>query len=199
MRGEGGANGIKKLCSRPVALGKKFVSLVERHPLHRRRWLIVAKEKIADGEKLIVKNRRAVFDYFIEERFEGGLVLVGSEVKSMRDGKVDIVDSFASVERDGLYLKQLYVAPFEQAKAFPHEVRRARKVLLHAKEIEEIDKGISRGGYTLIPLRLYFKNGRVKVELALAKGKKFYDKRHDIAEKTAKREAESAMGRRRKE
>lgn len=159
----------------------------------------MAKEKIADGEKLIVKNRRAVFDYFIEERFEGGLVLVGSEVKSMRDGKVDIVDSFASVERDGLYLKQLYVAPFEQAKAFPHEVRRARKVLLHAKEIEEIDKGISRGGYTLIPLRLYFKNGRVKVELALAKGKKFYDKRHDIAEKTAKREAESAMGRRRKE
>ena len=159
----------------------------------------MAKDKIADGEKLIVKNRRAVFDYFIEERFEGGLVLVGSEVKSMREGKVDIVDSFAAVERDGLYLKQLYVAPFEQAKSFPHEVRRARKVLLHAKEIAEIDKGISRGGYTLIPLRLYFKNGRVKVELGLAKGKKFFDKRHDIAEKTAKREAESAMGRRRKE
>ena len=147
------------------------------------------------SEKLIVKNRRATFDYTIEEQYEGGLVLVGSEVKSMRAGKVDIVDSFASVDHDEMWLKQLYVAPFEQAKAFPHEPRRARKVLLHKREIAQIDKAVARGGYTLIPLRLYFKGGRVKVELGLAKGKKTQDKRADIAKKTADRETRAAIDR----
>jgi SsrA-binding protein len=145
------------------------------------------------SEKLIVKNRRATFDYAIEEHYEGGLVLVGSEVKSMRAGKVDIVDAFASVDHDELWLKQLYVAPFEQAKAFPHDPRRTRKVLLHKREIDQIDKAIARGGYTLIPLRLYFKGGRVKVELGLAKGKKTQDKRADIAKKTAARETRAAI------
>jgi SsrA-binding protein len=157
-----------------------------------------SESKSGDGEKLIVKNRRATFDYEVEEHFEGGLVLVGSEVKSMRAGKVDIVDSFASVDHGEMWLKQLFVAPFEQAKAFPHEPRRARKVLLHAHEIAQIDKAISRGGYTLIPLRLYFKKGRIKVELGLAKGKKTHDKRADIARKTADREARAAVGRGRK-
>jgi SsrA-binding protein len=147
------------------------------------------------SEKLIVKNRRATFDYTIEEHFEGGLVLLGSEVKSMRAGKVDIVDAFASVDRNELWLKQLYVAPFEQAKAFPHEPRRSRKVLLHKREIEEIDKAIGRGGYTLIPLRLYFKAGKVKVELGLAKGKKTHDKRAEIAKKTADRETRADIAR----
>ena len=149
-----------------------------------------------EGEKLIVKNRRATFDYTIEEQYEGGLVLVGSEVKSMRAGKVDIVDAFASVDNGEMWLKQLYVAPFEQAKAFPHEPRRARKVLLHAKEIVAIDKAVARGGYTLIPLRLYFKNGRAKVELGLAKGKKTHDKRAEIAKKTDERETRAAINRR---
>jgi SsrA-binding protein len=158
----------------------------------------MAKKDDTSGEKLIVKNRRATFDYTIDERFEGGLVLNGSEVKSMRKGTVDIVDSFASVDNGELWLKQLYVAPFEQAHAFPHEPRRARKVLLHAREIKEIDASISRGGMTVIPLRLYFKNGRVKVELGLAKGKKNFDKRVDIAKKTADREARAAIGRGRK-
>ena len=151
-----------------------------------------------DNEKLIVKNRKAFFEFAIEDRFEGGLVLVGSEVKSMRAGTVDMVDAYAVVERDELWLQQMYVAPFEQAKAFPHEPRRSRKVLLHAREIQVIEKGIMRGGYTLIPLRLYFRNGRVKVELALAKGKKMHDKRADIAKKTAAREARAALGRRTK-
>ena len=149
-----------------------------------------------EGEKLIVKNRRAFFDYFVEERYEGGLALRGSEVKSMRAGKVDLVDAYAATEGGELWLKQMYVAPFEQASAFPHEPRRARKVLLHGREIEQIDKAIARGGYTLVPLRLYFKRGRVKVELALAKGKKHHDKRADIAKKTADREARAAVGRR---
>lgn len=136
-----------------------------------------------------------MFDYAVEQRYEGGLVLVGSEVKSMRAGKVDIVDSYASVDRGELWLKQLYIAPFEQAKAFPHDPRRPRKVLLHAHEIEQIEKGLTRGGYSLIPLQLYFKNGRVKVELGLGKGKKTVDKRQDIAKKTADAEARAAMRR----
>ncbi len=149
--------------------------------------------------KVIVTNRRATFDYAVEEKFEGGLVLLGSEVKSMRAGKVEMVDAYATVERGELWLKQLYVAPFEQAKAFPHEPRRSRKVLVHRSEIGKIDRAIMREGYTLIPLRLYFMNGHVKVELGLAKGKKSHDKRADIKAKTADREAKVAMGRARKE
>ncbi|MGO8998867.1 MAG: SsrA-binding protein SmpB [Polyangiaceae bacterium] len=155
-------------------------------------------QKKADDEKLIVKNRRATFDYAIDDKYEGGLVLVGSEVKSMRDGKVDLVDAYASVDHGECWLKQMYVAPFDGARAFPHEPRRARKVLLHKHEIDQIDEQISRGGFTVIPLRLYFKSGRVKVELGVAKGKKVHDKRQDIAAKTADREARAAIGRGRK-
>jgi SsrA-binding protein len=154
------------------------------------------KKSDGEGEKLIVKNRRAFFDYAVEERYEGGLALLGSEVKSMRAGKVDMADAYAAVEHGEMYLKQLYVAPFEQASAFPHEPRRSRKVLLHGREIEQLEKAISRGGYTVIPLRLYFKRGRVKVELGVAKGKKVHDKRADMAKKSAEREARAAMGRR---
>lgn len=154
--------------------------------------------KKTSGEQLIVKNRRATFDYAIDEKYEGGLVLVGSEVKSMRDGKVDLVDAYASVDNGECWLKQMYIAPFEGARAFPHEPRRARKVLLHKKEVEQIDEQIMRGGFTVIPLRLYFKEGRVKVELGVAKGKKVHDKRQDIAKKTADREAKAAIGRGRK-
>jgi SsrA-binding protein len=154
-----------------------------------------AKDHV-EGEKLVVKNRRATFDYAIEETYEGGLALVGSEVKSMRDGKVDIVDSYAAVEGGEMWLKQLYVAPFEQARAFPHEPRRSRKVLLHRREIEQMGKAVARGGYTLVPLRIYFKRGRVKVLLGLGKGKKSHDKRAEIADKDAKREARAVMGRR---
>ena len=150
-------------------------------------------------QKIIVNNRRASFDYAIEEKFEGGLVLVGSEVKSMRAGKVEMVDAYATVENGELWLKQLYVAPFEQAKAFPHEPRRSRKVLVRHSEIAKIDRAISRDGYTLVPTRLYWRRGHVKVELGLAKGKKSHDKRADIKAKTADREAKVAMGRARKE
>jgi len=154
-----------------------------------------------DGEveRVIVTNRRATFDYHVESKLEGGLVLLGSEVKSMRAGKVEMVDAYATVERGELWLKQLYVAPVEQAKAFPHEPRRSRKVLVHASEIQKVDRAIMREGYTLVPLRLYFRGGRVKVELGLARGKKTHDKRADIKAKDADREAKVAMGRARKE
>jgi SsrA-binding protein len=150
-------------------------------------------------DKVIVVNRRATFDYHIEEKFEGGLVLVGSEVKAMRDQKVEVVDAFAAVANGELWLKQLYIAPFTMAKSFPHEPRRARKVLMRSSEIARIDRAVSREGMTLIPLRLYFKRGRVKVELGLAKGKKTHDKRADIKRKDADREARAVMGRARKE
>ncbi len=151
--------------------------------------------KDGEGEKLIVKNRRAFFDYAIDERYEGGLVLVGSEVKSMRAGKVDLVDAYAAEENGEVWLKQMYIAPFEQAKSFPHEPRRARKVLLHDHEIKQLHDASARGGYTIVPLRLYFKRGRVKVELGVGKGKKTVDKREDMARKTAEREARAAMAR----
>jgi SsrA-binding protein len=163
--------------------------------------VVTGKKTSSDGaiEKIIVTNRRATFDYEIEERFEGGLVLVGSEVKSMRAGKVELVDAYAAIERGECWLRQMYVAPFEQASAFPHEPRRARKVLVKASEIARMDRAVSREGMTLVPMRLYFKGGRVKVELGLARGKKTHDKRASIAEKTADREARAAMGRARKE
>jgi SsrA-binding protein len=159
----------------------------------------MAKEpEKSDGEKLIVKNRRAFFDYFVEDKFEGGLSLLGSEVKSMRAGKVDLVDAYASEEHGEVWLKQMYIAPFEQASAFPHEVRRPRKVLLHKHEIDRIHDATARGGFTVVPLRLYFKRGRVKVELGIAKGKKHYDKREGMAKRDADREARAAMQRGRK-
>jgi SsrA-binding protein len=142
-----------------------------------------------DKSKSIVKNRRATFDYAIEERFEGGLVLVGSEVKSLRDGKVDLVDGYADVKRGELWLHQVYIAPFEQAKTFPHEIRRSRKVLVHRHEIRTIERALTREGATMVPLELIFKDGRVKVLLGLGKGKKTVDKRRDLAAKAENRDA----------
>ena len=155
------------------------------------------KKKNTTSEIVLVKNRRATFDYEIEDTYEGGLVLVGSEVKSMRAGKVELVDAYCSVDNGELFLKQMYIAPFVQASAFPHEPRRARKVLLHAHEIEKLGSAVARDGMTLVPLRLYLKKGRVKIEIAVAKGKKSHDKRAAIAAKTMDREARAQMRRQR--
>jgi SsrA-binding protein len=141
---------------------------------------------------LIAKNRRAFFDYDIKERYEAGLSLVGSEVKSMRVGKVDISDAYVSVERGEAWLKQMFVAPYEQATAFPHEPRRARKLLLHAREIGELHQALARDGATAVPIRLYFKHRHVKLEIGVGKGKKKYDKRADIAKRDAERDARAA-------
>jgi SsrA-binding protein len=141
-----------------------------------------------EAEKLIVKNRRATFDYDIKDRYEAGVSLVGSEVKSMRAGKVDVTDAYVAIERGQAWLKQLFVAPFGHASAFPHETRRSRKLLLHAREIAEIHQALAREGATAVPLKLYFKDGRVKVEIGVGRGKKSFDKRADIAKKDAERE-----------
>ena len=116
----------------------------------------------------------------------------------MRDGKVEMVDAYATVENGELWLKQLYVAPFEQAKSFPHEPRRARKVLVRHSEIAKIDRAISRDGYTLVPTRLYWRRGHVKVELGLAKGKQTWDRRREIADRDAKRDMERQVAEARK-
>ena len=145
------------------------------------------------GDKLIVKNRRAFFDYEILDTYDAGLVLRGSEVKSMRAGRVDLSDAYVAVERGEAWLKQMFVAPFTQASAFPHEPRAPRKLLLHAREIGEIGAALARDGATAVPLRLYFKGGRVKAQVAVAKGKKAFDKRATIAKREADREARAAM------
>ena len=150
------------------------------------------------GEKLIARNRRATFDYELEDRYECGIVLVGSEVKSLRDGKVEIVDAYGAIERGQAWLMQLFIAPFEQASHFGHETRRRRKLLLHRSEIRKLDDALRDRGYTLIPTRLYFKDGKAKIELALARGKSRGDKRQDIAKKDADRDVRNALGRARK-
>jgi len=147
----------------------------------------------ASDEQLVTKNRRALFDYHITQRFEAGLVLAGSEVKSVRAGKVDVADAYVAIERGEAWLRQMFVAPFESAHAFPHEPRRPRKLLLRGREIAELERALGREGRTAVPLRLYFKRGRVKVEVAVGTGKKTHDKRADIAKRDAEREARAAI------
>lgn len=154
----------------------------------------MAKEKENPGEKLIVRNRRASFDYELGERYEAGLALIGSEVKMLRMGKADLSDAWCSVRRGEAFLEGVNI-PEMPGAAFGHEAKRARKLLLHAREIEEIERAISREGMTVAAVRLYFKDGKVKVELALAKGKKSPDKREALKEKDAEREAKVAMAR----
>jgi SsrA-binding protein len=154
----------------------------------------VAKEKEKPGEKLIVRNRRASFDYELGERFEAGLALLGSEVKMLRNGTADLSDSWCAVERGEVWLKGVNI-PVLTGAAFGHEAKRARKLLLHEREIEDLSQAVARDGMTITATRLYFKNGRVKVELALAKGKKQEDKREAVKEREAEREARAAIAR----
>jgi SsrA-binding protein len=142
-----------------------------------------------EAEQFIAQNRAALHHYEISERYEAGIVLRGSEVKSLREGRAQLVDAYATVERGEVWLKQMHIASFYAARAFPHAERGSRKLLLHAKEIRHLERAVDREGYTLIPLNLYFKNGRVKVTLGVGRGKKLHDKRAAIAERTERRDA----------
>jgi SsrA-binding protein len=146
-----------------------------------------------DEIKVIVENRKARHDYHIDEVIEAGLVLQGTEVKSIRGRRVNLKDSFARVENDEVYLYNVHISPYEQGNRFNHDPLRPRKLLLHRGEIRRLIGLVREKGVTLVPLRLYFKRGRVKVELAVARGKKLYDKRRDLAERTANREIERAF------
>ncbi|HYA90621.1 MAG TPA: SsrA-binding protein SmpB [Thermodesulfobacteriota bacterium] len=142
------------------------------------------------GEKLICQNRKAFHDYFIEESVQAGISLVGSEVKSLREGKVNLGDSYGDIKTGEVFLVDAHISPYPQANRLNHNPLRTRKLLLHKKEIKRLIGKVEQRGYTLIPLKLYFVDGRVKVDLALAKGKKLFDKRETLKKKTMEREME---------
>ncbi|KQT89289.1 SsrA-binding protein [Marmoricola sp. Leaf446] len=148
------------------------------------------------GHKLVAQNRKARYDYHIDDTLEAGLVLVGTEVKSLRAGRATLVDGFAEVDHGEAYLHGVHIPEYTQGTWTNHEPRRVRKLLMHRAEIDKLERRVNERGYTLIPLSLYFKDGRAKVELALARGKKSYDKRHAIAARQADRDAREAVGRR---
>ena len=145
------------------------------------------------GEKIITKNRKARHDYEILETMEAGLSLTGTEVKSLRDGKVNLKDSYAQIKEGELWLVAVHISPYDFGNINNHDPERERKLLMHAKEIQRLIGKVQLQGLTLIPLKLYFKRGRVKVELALARGKHNYDRRHDLAKRDAEREMKRAI------
>jgi len=149
------------------------------------------------GRKMIVQNRKARHDYSILDVFEAGVMLTGTEVKSLRAGRGSLTDGFATIDDGEVYLRNVHIPEYEQGSWTNHEPRRTRKLLLHRAEIERLIGKTKESGLTLVPLALYFSQGKVKVELALARGKRSYDKRQDLARKDAEREVARALGRRR--
>jgi SsrA-binding protein len=147
------------------------------------------------GDKTLVSNRRARREYSIEETYEAGLVLKGSEIKSIRAGRANLQDSYVTIRDGEAWLVNMHVSPYKQASIENHEPKRDRKLLLNRREIDRLVGKVQAKGYTMIPLRLYLKNNRAKVEIALAKGKKLYDKRADLAKRQAQRDMERAMRR----
>lgn len=141
-------------------------------------------------EKTLVTNKRAEHDYFILSRYEAGIALKGSEVKSLRQGKANFLDSYVDFINGEAYLVNMHISEYSQANRFNHEEKRKRKLLLKKNEILKLQQKVKEKGYTIIPLRAYVKNGKIKIEIALARGKKMYDKRASIAEKDLKRELE---------
>lgn len=142
------------------------------------------------AEKLICQNKKARFNYFIEDTYEAGISLLGTEVKSLRQGKANLGDSYGDIRRGEIYLVDAHISPYTFGNRFNHDPLRRRKLLLHKREIQRLIGKVQERGFTLIPLRLYFSKGKVKVEIGLAKGKKLYDKRETLKKKTMEREME---------
>lgn len=140
-----------------------------------------------------IKNKKAYFDYFIEDTYEAGIVLKGTEIKSIRKGSCNLKDTYARVKNNEIYVINMFIAPYEQGNRFNHDERRERKLLLHKKEIIKIKQKIEKEGYSLVPIKLYFKNGMAKVLIGIAKGKKAYDKRQSLKEKDIKRDLEKTV------
>lgn len=140
-----------------------------------------------------IQNRKAFHDYSIDEKFDAGLVLQGTEVKSLRQGKASFTDAFAFVRDGEVWLRDFYIKPFEHGSYNNHDPRRDRKLLLSKKEIRELDRAVVQKGYTIIPLKIFFKNGFAKVQIGLAKGKKSFDKRDSIKQKDTKRDVDRAL------
>ncbi len=146
-----------------------------------------------DSIKLIANNKKAFHDYFIEDKYEAGISLAGTEVKSLRMGKCSVKESFIRIENGELIIYGMHISPYEKGNIFNKDPLRPRKLLLHKYEINKIAGKIAEKGFTVVPLQVYFKGSLVKVEIALARGKKLYDKRQDIAKKDQKREAEKEL------
>lgn len=149
----------------------------------------MAKEEM----KLVANNKKAYHDYFIEEKYEAGLVLHGTEVKSLRMGKCSIKEAFIRIENGEVYIYGMHISPYEKGNIFNKDPLRIKKLLLHKQQIRKLIGSSAEKGYTLVPLQVYFKDGRAKIEIGLAKGKKLYDKRQDIAKKDQRREAEKEL------
>lgn len=152
----------------------------------------MAKEQ---GQKMVAQNKKARHDFAIEDTFEAGLVLQGTEVKSLRQGRASLVDGFVDIDRGEAWLHGVHIPEYSQGTWTNHSARRKRKLLLNRIEIDKIERRVNEKGLTVIPLSLYFKDGRAKVEIALAKGKKSWDKRQSLAERDANKEKEQALGR----
>ena len=148
---------------------------------------------MSDGIKIITTNRKARHEYHIDETLEAGIALQGTEVKSLREGRANLQEAYCSFTEDELFLMQCHITPFKHGGHFNHDPLRPRKLLLHKRELKKWDVASSQKGYTIVPLKMYFKNGRVKVEIGLAKGKKLYDKRSDIADRESKRRLDRIM------
>ena len=142
------------------------------------------------AKKLIANNKKAYHDYFIEEKYEAGISLAGTEVKSLRMGRCSIKEAFIRIEHDEVFVYNMHISPYEKGNIFNKDPLRVRKLLLHRQEIRKIQGHITQKGYTIVPLSVYFSGSLVKVEIGLAKGKKLYEKRQDIAKKDQRREAE---------
>ena len=151
---------------------------------------------IETGDRVIARNRKAKHEFHLLETFEAGMVLTGSEIKSIRGGKANLQEAYATIESGEAWLVNAYISPYEWAGNFGHEPRRRRKLLLHRRQIDEMQFSLKAKGLTLIPTRLYLKNGLAKVELALAQGKQLHDKRQAIRERDTQRQIERALGRR---
>jgi len=150
------------------------------------------------GRKVIASNRKARHDYHIDDVYEAGLVLTGTEVKSLRAGHANLVDGYAHIRDGEMWLAGVHIPEYTEGTWTNHAPRRVRKMLLNRHEIDKIESKVKERGFTLVPLSMYFKDGRAKVEIALARGKKTYDKRHALAERQANREKQQALGRRSK-
>ena len=147
----------------------------------------MAKEK---GDRLIANNKKAYYDYFIEEKYEAGIALVGTEVKSLRQGHCSIKEAFIGIDKGEIFIHHMNISPYEKGNIFTRDPLRTRKLLLHSYEINKLAGQIKEKGYTIMPLKVYLKDGLIKVEIGLARGKKLYDKRAEIAKKDIRREAE---------
>ncbi len=147
---------------------------------------------MSDSVKIVASNRKATHEYHIDERVEAGMVLQGTEVKSLRAGKANLREAYCVVERGEMMLKQCHISPYDHGNRANHDPVRSRKLLLHKREIDKLGKAAAQKGYTLVPMKIYFKRGKAKLEIGLGKGKKLYDKRKDIADRDTKRRMERA-------